>query len=385
MTSNVYKHKRKMKKRHRPKQLDLKKFFSIVTSVLSLIGITGFLLWYFSFETINPMDVIQVSYSGYHKKGTASLSFSESSNYSDLSELIQLQLLSENGNLKNGDTLDIQLIYEKDKISSQGFRIKEDTCQIEVVGLPKGQKVTSEEIFKDLEIIYEGTTPVLAISLRNTSTHPFFETIQYELTNPKEFYDLGEHFVIKAYVPEEAAVHNHYILPDSSDTFLLECIVENQDRYLRSTTDITSSHINLLNQSATALFGKADEYGLRIFSEANLMPIWINGKTTFMWSNPRLISAYLSCLKPEYFSTGASHNNDIKLVYLVTLSQANGVACDAEVVIQFNDLKQKADGSYDLSPDSGQIIAASFQDSHIKDLVNSSYNPQYESHKLILN
>ena len=114
------------------------------------------------------------------------------------------------------------------------------------------------------------------------------------------------------------------------------------------------------------------------------MPIWVNGKTTFVWSNPRLISAYLNKLKPEYFETEQSHNNDIKLVYMATLSQADGVACNAEVVVQFTDLTIKADGTYDLALDSGRIIAASFKNSHIRDLVNDTYAQEYEAEKLDL-
>ena len=139
-----------------------------------------------------------------------------------------------------------------------------------------------------------------------------------------------------------------------------------------------------VGDGGTSLFGDASEYGLRIFSEANLMPIWVNGKTTFVWSNPRLISAYLNKLKPEYFETEQSHNNDIKLVYMATLSQADGVACNAEVVVQFTDLTIKADGTYDLALDSGRIIAASFKNSHIRDLVNDTYAQEYEAEKLDL-
>ena len=103
-----------------------------------------------------------------------------------------------------------------------------------------------------------------------------------------------------------------------------------------------------------------------------------------VWSSPRLISAYLNVLKPEYFGTVKSHNNDVKLVYTATLSQADGVACKAEVVVQFNNILKKSDGTYDLSLDSGRIIAASFKNSHIRDLVNDTYNEEYQSQKLDL-
>ena len=382
MASNIHKRRKKNKKRRPPKHLDLKKLFSVMLSVFSLIGITGFLLWYFSFDTLDVDDVLALSYSGYNKKGTVSLSFAEDMAHSAFLDNAKLQLLSENGNLANGDLLEIRLIYDKNDAKAQGIRIKEDTCQVEVKGLPKGKRLSSEELFKGLEISYEGIAPALTITVANTSSDPFLQTIEYELIEPKDFYASDDTFSVKAELSEEEAIKNEYILPSSEDAYISEYTLDNRDRYLRDASELSASHIEALNQAANSLFGKADEYGLRIFSEANLMPIWINGKTTFMWSNPRLISVYLSCLKPEYFEAMQSHNNDVKLVYLATLSQADGVACDAEVVVQFNDLLIRADGSYDLSLDSGQIVAASFKDSHIKDLVNASYNKEYESEKL---
>ena len=88
-------------------------------------------------------------------------------------------------------------------------------------------------------------------------------------------------------------------------------------------------------------------------------------------------------LKQEYFET-QSHNNDVKLVYTVRLSQADGVGCDAKVVVQFRNLVQRADGTYDLALDSGKIIAASYRTSHIKDLVTDSYHEEYTAEKLDL-
>ena len=77
MASNIHKRRKKNKKRRPPKHLDLKKLFSVMLSIFSLIGITGFLLWYFSFDTLDVDDVLALSYSGYNKKGTVSLSFAE--------------------------------------------------------------------------------------------------------------------------------------------------------------------------------------------------------------------------------------------------------------------------------------------------------------------
>lgn len=402
MAAKRQKTKKKIYKRRRPRHLDLTKFFSIMASVVSLIGITGFLLWHFSFDMLYLEDIVSVSYTGCDTQGTAITGVSvNGATYSpavrSLLEDAELLLLSENGHLSNGDMLDIQLLYDASLAKAAHVRVESDTCQLEVQGLPEGKELSVQKMFEGLNISYEGTAPALTVTLQNNSDDPFLQAIEYDLSEPKDFYDIGDALTITATLSKEEVLLHEYILPapkgsdpvtDSdtdaevySDT--AEYRIEAADRYIRSTAELSEEHIAALDQAACALFGTADEYGLRIFSEAKLMPIWVNGKTTFKWSNPRLISAYLNCLKPEYFQS-TQHHNDVKLVYLATLSQADGVACDAEVVVQFHDLIRRADGSYDLSLDSGQIIAASFQDAHIKDLVNDTYNKEYESEKLDL-
>lgn len=420
MATNRQRTKKKNAGKRRPRHLNLTKFFSIMASVVSLIGMTGFLLWYFSFETIRVEDIISVSYTGCDTQGTAILSIASAEATTDTDTAADTSagtgasvngatyapsvrafledtelLLSENGHLSNGDILDIQLLYDAAFAKAAHVRVESATCQLEVQGLPEGKELSPQKLFEGLNVSYEGTAPALTVTIQNSSDDPFCQLIRYELTEPKEYYDVGDTLTIKASLPREEAILHEYILPAPtgsgadpeadaeiySDTS--EYRIEAADRYIRSTAELSDEHLAALDQAARTLFGAADEYGLRIFSEANLMPIWVNGKTTFVWSNPRLISAYLNCLKPEYFQS-TQHHNDVKLVYLATLSQADGVACDAEVVVQFHDLLQKADGSYDLSLDSGQIIAASFQDAHIKDLVNDTYNKEYESEKLDL-
>lgn len=381
--SSYYNKKRKQRKKARRKRRSGKRKGLLLLFVLLLLGLAGFLLWYFSFEDLNLEDYVDVSYSGYDTEGTASLSIHRAQEDIPFLDEVEVKLLSENGSLQNGDSLDIHFIYNEDTAREQKLRIEADTCQIEVEGLPEGKHLSTEDLFRDVRISYEGIAPQLTVTVTNESTDPFLSTVSYEIIDEKAFYDLDDTICLRADFSEEEAIRSEYIVEAAKENCQKEYIVENTDRYIRDSAEVSEDLIDMLDETAVSLFGDATEYGLRIFSEANLMPIWVNGKTTFVWSSPRLISAYLNVLKPEYFES-ASHNNDIKLVYLATLSQADGVACSAEVVVQFNDLVRKADGTYDLPLDSGRIIAASYRNSHIKDLVNDSYNETYEAEKLDL-
>lgn len=374
--------RRARRRKRRGRQNGFLKFF-LPTVAVFLFAVIGFGAWYLSFDKLNPEEYVAVTYSGYDTKGTASLSIRETEEYETFWEDAQINLLSENGSLKNGDHLDVRIIYDEEQAKQQKLRIQEDSFQIEVNGLPEGKELTADDIFSGVHVHYEGVAPELCLTVTNESTDPFLQTVSYEITEPKTFYDTGDTFQIRASYSEEDAIAHEYAVSLSEEECSRTFTVEHTDRYLRDASELTTDMIHTLNETASSLFGDANEYGLRIFSEANLMPIWVNGKNTFVWSNPRLLSAYLNVLKPEYFET-QSHNNDVKLVYTVRLSQADGVGCDAKVVVQFRNLIQKADGTYDLSLDSGKIIAASYRTSHIKDLVTDSYHEEYTAEKLDL-
>ena len=144
--------------------------------------------------------------------------------------------------------------------------------------------------------------------------------------------------------------------------------------------------IDTLIKEGTECFTDANEYGLRIFSEAALLPIWVNKKTTFTWQNPYVISMYFNTAKEEALGMTGVMVNDVKIVYGVTLTQANGVNCSAEIVVRFNGLIEKADGTIDLALDSGTMISASHKDKYIKDIVHNAYaDEQYNSERISLN
>ena len=67
---------------------------------------------------------------------------------------------------------------------------------------------------------------------------------------------------------------------------------------------------------------------------------------------------------------------------MATLMQADGLSCEARVVVRFTNLMRDADGNYDLALDSGKIIAASYSNAKIKDFVNSEYDEEYQSQKI---
>ena len=375
--------KHKPKRRRRRKDSFRQKLKAIV-SCLVLLGVLGAGIWYFSFEEIDLAEHVEISYTGYDTKGTAVLSLTNTKSHSSFFETVECSLLTENGTLANGGSITVHFDYDEELARKKWLRVKNADAVYTVSGLPEGTPLTSELLFQDISAAFEGTPPAMTFTVTNESSDAFLQTISYEIMDEKDFYDVGDTVHVRAVFSEQDAVLNEYAATGREEDYIKEYTAEKQARYLTDASLLTADDIRIMNETAASLFTDANEYGLRIFSEANVMPEWTNGKTTFRWSNPRLLSAYFNTLTPEYYGNELLHGNDIKLVYLVTLSQANGASCEAEAVVRFTDLMQEPDGSLDLALDSAELIAASYYNSHIVNLVNDEYHDEYESEKLTL-
>lgn len=349
---------------------------------LALLALSGAAVWFFTFDTIDLNEYVTISYTGYDSSGTADVHLLGSKKYGYFLESAECSLTGENGSLSNGDILALSFTYDKELAKQNHLRVKTDKGELTVSGLPEAIELSADDIFDGLHISYEGIAPMVSVNISNESTDEFLNDITYEITDQRNFYDQGESFHVSADMDMEDALARGYHITADREDLTREYLVESGQRYLSDVSEITPEMLQELNRTGASLFGAADEYGLRVFSEAHLMPIWVNGKTTFTWQNPRLISAYLNTLKPEYFGAVKSHYNDVRLVYMATLMQADGVSCETEVVVRFTNLLQNADGSYELSLDSGEIIAASYSNAKIRDFVNSEYDEEYQSQKI---
>lgn len=370
------------KRRKKERRSAVRKTLLWLSLFLLLLALAGAAIWFFSFDPIDLNEYVTVSYTGYDSAGTANVRLRDSKKYGYFLESAECHLAGENGNLSNGDILKLIFTYDKELAKQNRLRIRTDEGELTVSGLPEGITLSADDIFEGLHITYEGIAPMVSVSISNESTDEFLKDIPYEITDQQDFYDQGESFHVSADIDMEDALARGYHITAAPEELTREYPIESGQRYLSDASEITPEILQELNRTGAALFGAADEYGLRVFSEAHLMPIWVNGKTTFTWQNPRLISAYLNTLKPEYFGAVKSHYNDVKLVYMATLMQADGVSCETEVVVRFTNLLQDGNGNYELSLDSGEIIAASYSNAKIRDFVNSEYDEEYQSQKI---
>ena len=380
--------KKRKNKRRISRKTELRiKIASFVT--VCLVG-AGVGIWYFTNSTIYSLAAVtKISLVGYDSKGYVKAEIDDSSLTEEelaLKEVLDTVEIdfSKEDNLSNGEQIEIIYSYDEVLAEELDVKISDAKTTFTVENLPQAEEITLEKLFEDVEIQFEGISPALTATVVNNSTHPYIQTMDFVIRSPKELYKKGDVIVVDAVFDEQDAIDYRYAVEKGSDGYSKEYPIENIDTYLMEHDKITDEMLDTLIQAGTECFTDANEYGLRIFSEANRMPIWINKKTTFEWRNPYVISAYFNVAKENAMATAGEFMNDIKIVYGVTLIQADGVNCDAEIVVRFNGIMEKADGSIDLALDSGNMISASHKDKFIKDIVrNKSAEEDYESVKIL--
>lgn len=334
-----------------------------------------------SYTKVDLSEEAAVAFSGFDTKGSISVLFEPQEEYKEFYETVETTVTPDK-NLSNGDEVTLQFAYDEALAKELHLRVEAEETKIAVSGLAQAQEVTLDELFSNLKITYEGIAPQLMVHMENISDDAFFKRVSFLVENPQEFYDAGDTLTVRAAFDEEEAIRLNYDIAAGANGYEKEFTIEGVDSYLRSTEDLGEEEIRELSDAGKSLLHDANNYGLRIFSEANLMPIWVNNETTFVWSNPRLLSMYFHVVKEENEGKIGTHENDLECVYMATISQADGVSCQAEVVVRFTELLKKADGSIDLSIETGEIISASYQNSNIKQLITN--DDDYVTEKLNL-
>lgn len=359
--------------------------------VICLAGI-GLGIGYFMNSTIYSLAAVtKISLVGYDSKGYVKAEIDSSELTEEEAELKQVLEtveidFSKEQDLSNGEEVEIIYSYDEALAEELDVRISDARTTFTVSDLPQAEEISWDELFADVELVLEGTSPAMTASVVNNSEHPYIKTMDFIIRNEKELYKKGDVIVVEAVFDEQDAIDYQYYVEKSTDGYSKSYSIENVDTYIVDADMITEEMLNTLIKAGTDTFvdPSIGGYGLRIFSEAGCMPMWIGKKTTFEWRNPYVISAYFNSAKEHAMATAGEYMNDIKIVYGVTLTQADGVSCDAEIVVRFNGIMEKADGTVDLALETGSMISASHKDKFIKDIVRNTYTEEnYESVKIL--
>ncbi len=301
----------------------------------------------------------------------------EDSDYAMFRQSLSFSMPQSHG-LSNGDTVSIvgqcdQALAEKLKIEITG-----KNGEATVSGLMDVKKISLDEVFDSLAVSFEGISPAITVSLQNTSTQPLVSKMVFEIMEPKEYYSAGDVLKIHAKYTEEMCRETGYIVDTPEEMCIREYDVATDSSYVGKASELTPSIIREAIDAGKKAFVDANEYGVRIFCEANLVPVYINKQATFSYGTPNYVSSYFKSVFPEKAGTLGLAYNDLDIIYDVTISQADGTSCTAYGAVRFSDIIRRSDGSYSYDFSSPHLLSMSYYSARVKKNVVDSYANSYE-------
>lgn len=380
--------------------------------------VTGLILFFFfmlvllsalqSGYKIDPTEVVTLGYSGFNGSAKAELKVDREAMVSELrkayakydsaiwplkkrysKEDFESFAMSFTGTidkmegLSNGDVVNIIFDYDELLAKALKISIKYKEINMTVGDLSEGYPITKEDFFRDIEIITRGYSPLVMVNIENHSANEFLQGVRYEIQDEKELFEDGDKIRIKAVYEDYDLFKANYYL--EGDTPEIEYDISSERTYVKSVDEFSKEVFKDAVKQGEGCFVGANEYGLRIFTEAGLQYTWVGTQDyTFEWSNPRLISAYMETLKDDMKCADGKKYNYLELVYEIYISQADGTGCDAEAVVCFDDITVDKDGNVDINVESGQLFSASYLDKNIKSSLQGWFGDDYNLEKFNL-
>jgi hypothetical protein len=204
----------------------------------------------------------------------------------------------------------------------------------------------------------------------------------FEIVDAKEYYSEGDIVRIHAKCTDDMCRETGYIVDAADEDCIRDYVVTADSEYISRSSDLPSNIIKEAIEAGKRAFVDANEYGVRIFCEANLVPVYVNKKATFAYGSPNYVSSYFKAVFPEKAGELGLAYNDLDLIYDVKLSQADGVACTAYGAVRFSDIIKHSDGSYSYDFSSPTIMSESFYSARVKKNVVDSYSTTHDIVKL---
>ena len=280
--------------------------------------------------------------------------------------------------LSNGDTVNIVAEYDKELAKKLKIDVISNSKEVTVEGLKDVKKIPVDEVFKDLDVSFTGISPRIEISLANKSTQPLVSKMIFEIVDPKEFYSEGETVAIHAIYNDEMVEETGYAVDRPSEDCIKEYVAKAQSSYVTSVDQLPSSVVREAIEAGKRAFTNANEYGVRVFIEANLVPVYINKQATFSYGSPGYVSAYFKTVFPEKAGDLGLSYNDLDIIYEVTISQADGQSCTAYGAVRFSDIVINSDGSLSYDFSSPSIMSMSYYSARVKKNVVDAYKTTHD-------
>ncbi|MBQ7564791.1 MAG: hypothetical protein IJT16_12485 [Lachnospiraceae bacterium] len=286
-------------------------------------------------------------------------------------------VLPPESSLSNGEGVLVRYNYDRALAGELNIRITGTEEELSAFGLEEARRITVEELFSELEVSFTGQSPNVQLAIKNHSEDDFIRDIVFNPVEYREYYEQGDEVAIRAYFSEKECRNRKIVVEKPSEECVRIYRVEGVDEYVKAASELPSEVIKEAISAGKTAFVDANTYGVRVFIEAGLVPIYINKQATFSWLTPSPVKAYFKTVKEGAEGKNGNHYNDLDIIYSCDMTQADGVTTSVRAVVRFSDFVKRSDGSlvYDFSHPT--IISASHIAGNITKVVVDSFENDY--------
>lgn len=289
-------------------------------------------------------------------------------------------------NLSNGSKFSYTVNYDKALAKKIRLKVENDTGEDVVSGLPVATVISVDQVFDGISLFYEGMSPTISIAIINENVNPYLSDVEYFIENKKDLYSDGEVVRVRALYSDESCLEKHFYIDAPADGCYKDFTIQPDAHYVQSAAELTPELISEAIEAAKGAFttAGAKEFGVRVYFEANIAPVYVNKESTFEWVRYEPLSAYIKVAKEEVAGQNSNNYNDLDIVFDCTMTQADGKRVNVEAVVRFKDIIVRNDGSYQYNFSEPKIVSASHFDKRIKENVIYNYEDKYTIEKLII-
>jgi hypothetical protein len=398
-----------MNRRRRKRNITKWLLFLIIPVVVTIIGAGAYVVVNATpGDTLILADYFEIGYDGYNTMGTVRITRNDELLFDDV-DIIRLAqkeglitnkavandeylrfaagitaMVEPNENLKNGDRFTVSYLYDKELAKLLRINVDASEAEYTVEGLTDATALTADDLFEDIEVKFSGISPNVTMEVVNNSSNPLISTLVFQPEEYKEFYSAGETVRLRCYFNDKERLNDYYYISSPAEECFKDYTVEGTDEYVTALEQIPADIITEAIAEGKKAFVDANEYGVRIFCEAHLVPVYINQKATFRYQTPSIVAAYFKTVNPDEAGKLGNNFNDLDLVYGVNITQADGVTCHCEAVVRFSNFILNKDGTVAYNFSDPSIISASYSNSAIHKNVVTKYEDTYQIEKLEL-
>lgn len=210
---------------------------------------------------VDLMKGMQVDFSGYDGEGYAKLK----TRGPELPVYYEYKI-DKIDNLSNGDTVTIFADYAPEQFGENGYVVTNDTAQLEVRGLKVLKHLTADDLFDDIELVYEGASPKLEFKIQNTMPDNYSDLFSVSTpykrkgnTMSSTFYAIGEDIEVTLTLDDlwgNALKERGYRL-DGKEFTKIYTVPDNLPKYVSDVSEIPEKDRKILLDKAREIIERA--------------------------------------------------------------------------------------------------------------------------------